>query len=130
MRNLVLVKARLARGGMLAIGQSASEPEPHRVRSESLAIGTDDLDAQGRSPMCCQRPIPRPPAARKRQPKDPAGASLLGGSFAFGHACGYKLANDGRDTRAIQAYLGHRNIQNTTRYTALAPQRFKEFFRD
>jgi site-specific recombinase XerD len=46
------------------------------------------------------------------------------------HACGYKLANDGHDTRAIQAYLGHRNSQNTTRYTALAPQRFKEFFRD
>jgi site-specific recombinase XerD len=46
------------------------------------------------------------------------------------HACGYKLANDGHDTRAIQAYLGHRNIQNTTRYTALAPQRFKEFFQD
>ena len=45
-------------------------------------------------------------------------------------ACGYKLANDGHDTRAIQAYLGHRNIQNTTRYTALAPQRFKEFCRD
>jgi site-specific recombinase XerC len=39
------------------------------------------------------------------------------------HACGYKLANDGHDTRAIQAYLGHRNIQNTTRYTAFAPQR-------
>ena len=46
------------------------------------------------------------------------------------HACGYKLANDGHDTRAIQAYLGLRNIQNTTRYTALAPQRFKEFFPD
>jgi type 1 fimbriae regulatory protein FimB/type 1 fimbriae regulatory protein FimE len=46
------------------------------------------------------------------------------------HTCGYKLANDGHDTRAIQAYLGHRNIQNTTRYTALAPQRFKKFFRD
>jgi site-specific recombinase XerD len=44
-------------------------------------------------------------------------------------ACGYKLANDGHDTRAIQAYLG-RNIQNTTRYTALARQRLKEFFRD
>jgi type 1 fimbriae regulatory protein FimE len=39
-----------------------------------------------------------------------------------------KLANDGHDTRAIQAYLGHRNIQNTTRYMALAPQRLKEFF--
>jgi site-specific recombinase XerD len=46
------------------------------------------------------------------------------------HACGYKLANDGHDTRAIQAYLRHRNIQNTTLYTALAPHRFKEFFRD
>ena len=41
----------------------------------------------------------------------------------------YKLANQtDRSSAAIQAYLGHRNIQNTTRYTALAPQRFKEFF--
>jgi type 1 fimbriae regulatory protein FimB/type 1 fimbriae regulatory protein FimE len=46
------------------------------------------------------------------------------------HACGYKLANDGHDTRSLQAYLGHRNIQNTTRYTALAPDRFKTFWRD
>jgi len=30
------------------------------------------------------------------------------------HACGYRLANDGVDTRALQAYLGYRNIQNTT----------------
>jgi type 1 fimbriae regulatory protein FimE len=51
-------------------------------------------------------------------------------SAVASYACGYKLAKDGHDTRAIQAYLGHRNIQNTTRYTALAPQRFKEFFRD
>ena len=58
MRNLVLVKARLARGGMLAIGQSASEPERHRVRSASLAIGADDLDARARSPMCHQRTRP------------------------------------------------------------------------
>jgi len=46
------------------------------------------------------------------------------------HATGYKLANDGQDTRAIQQYLGHRNIQNTTRYTELAPDRFKNFWRD
>lgn len=46
------------------------------------------------------------------------------------HACGYKLANDGHDTRALQAYLGHRNIQNTTRYTALAQNRFKGFWKD
>ena len=46
------------------------------------------------------------------------------------HACGYKLANDGVDTHSLQAYLGHRNIQNTTRYTALAPDRFKGFWKD
>ena len=41
------------------------------------------------------------------------------------HACGYKLANDGQDTRAVQHYLGHRNIQHTVRYTELSPERFK-----
>jgi site-specific recombinase XerD len=46
------------------------------------------------------------------------------------HACGYKLANDGVDTRALQAYLGHRNIQHTVRYTELAPNRFRHFWRD
>ena len=45
-------------------------------------------------------------------------------------ACGFKLANDGVDTRALQAYLGHRNIQHTVRYTELAPTRFKNFWRD
>jgi type 1 fimbriae regulatory protein FimB/type 1 fimbriae regulatory protein FimE len=46
------------------------------------------------------------------------------------HATGYKLANAGQDTRAIQHYLGHRNIQHTTRYTELAPDRFKDFWQD
>ena len=46
------------------------------------------------------------------------------------HATGYKLANDGHDTRAIQDYLGHKNIQHTVRYTELAPTRFKDFWRD
>lgn len=45
------------------------------------------------------------------------------------HACGYKLANDGVDTRSLQAYLGHRNIQHTVRYTELSPDRFKDFWR-
>ena len=45
------------------------------------------------------------------------------------HACGFKLANDGVDTRALQAYLGHRNIQHTVRYSELAPDRFRGFFR-
>ena len=46
------------------------------------------------------------------------------------HACGFKLANDGVDTRTLQAYLGHKNIQHTVRYTELAPTRFKDFWRD
>jgi integrase len=46
------------------------------------------------------------------------------------HACGYALANKGHDTRALQAYLGHKNIQHTVRYTELAPTRFKDFWRE
>lgn len=46
------------------------------------------------------------------------------------HACGYKLANDGQDTRAIQQYLGHKNITHTVRYTELAPDRFNSFWQD
>jgi type 1 fimbriae regulatory protein FimB/type 1 fimbriae regulatory protein FimE len=44
------------------------------------------------------------------------------------HACGYALANAGHDTRALQAYLGHKNIQHTVAYTELAPDRFKTFW--
>ena len=45
------------------------------------------------------------------------------------HACGFALANAGHDTRALQAYLGHKNIQHTVRYTEMAPTRFKDFWR-
>ena len=45
------------------------------------------------------------------------------------HACGYALANRGHDTRALQAYLGHRNIQHTVRYSEMSPTRFKDFWR-
>ena len=43
------------------------------------------------------------------------------------HSAGYKLANEGHDTRSIQQYLGHRNITHTVRYTELSPERFKRF---
>jgi len=45
------------------------------------------------------------------------------------HACGFALANKGHDTGALQAYLGHKNIQHTVRYTELSPGRFKDFWR-
>ena len=46
------------------------------------------------------------------------------------HACGFYLANKGVDTRALQQYLGHRNIQHTVRYTELTAQRFQNFWED
>jgi len=46
------------------------------------------------------------------------------------HACGYYLAAQGHDTRAIQDYLGHKNIHHTVRYTQMSPQRFENFWMD
>ena len=46
------------------------------------------------------------------------------------HSTGYKLANAGHDTRAIQHYLGHKNIQHTVRYTELSADRFRDFWKD
>jgi len=46
------------------------------------------------------------------------------------HATGYQLANAGHDTRAIQHYLGHKNIQHTVRYTQLSAFRFRDFWSD
>ncbi len=46
------------------------------------------------------------------------------------HAKGYQLASKGVDTRAIQAYLGHKNIQHTVLYTQLDATRFKGFAKD
>jgi site-specific recombinase XerD len=61
----------------------------------------------------------------------------LAAGFKFGthphmprHSCGYKLANDGHDTRSLQAYLGHENIHHTVRYSEMSSTRSKGFWRD
>jgi integrase len=59
-----------------------------------------------------------------------AGLELKAHPHMLRHACGYALANKGHDTRAIQGWLGHRSITSTEVYTALAPNRFKDFWRD
>jgi type 1 fimbriae regulatory protein FimB/type 1 fimbriae regulatory protein FimE len=43
------------------------------------------------------------------------------------HACGFSLANQGRDTRSLQAFLGHKSITNTVKYTAMSVSRFKDW---
>jgi type 1 fimbriae regulatory protein FimB/type 1 fimbriae regulatory protein FimE len=59
-----------------------------------------------------------------------AGLSLSVHPHMLRHACGFYLASRGHDTRAIQAYLGHKNIQHTVRYTELSSKRFQDFWRD
>jgi type 1 fimbriae regulatory protein FimB len=54
-----------------------------------------------------------------------AGLSLPAHPHMLRHACGYALADQGADTRLIQDFLGHRNIQHTVRYTA----RFEKLWR-
>jgi type 1 fimbriae regulatory protein FimB/type 1 fimbriae regulatory protein FimE len=58
-----------------------------------------------------------------------AGLAIKPHAHMLRHATGFKLANDGVDTRSIQAYLGHVSIEHTTRYTELAPGRFRDFWR-
>ena len=45
------------------------------------------------------------------------------------HSTGFYLANKGIDTRAIQAYMGHSNINTTVIYTAMEASRFNNFWR-
>ena len=58
-----------------------------------------------------------------------AGLPLAAHPHMLRHACGYELANQGADTRLIQDYLGHRNIQHTVQYTAANPARFERLWR-
>ncbi|MTD29415.1 tyrosine-type DNA invertase [Erwinia sorbitola] len=53
-----------------------------------------------------------------------AGISITLSPHMLRHSCGYALANKGADTRLIQDYLGHRNIQHTVLYTSSNPERF------
>jgi len=58
-----------------------------------------------------------------------AGLSVDARPHMLRHACGFALADQGADTRLIQDYLGHRNIQHTVRYTATNPARFERLRR-
>jgi integrase len=80
-----------------------------------------------------ERGAPLTPPGFNRMVKRAAVVAKLGikaHAHMLRHACGFKLANDGIDTRSLQAYLGHSNIQNTARYTALASGRFNNFWPD
>jgi site-specific recombinase XerD len=92
---------------------------PHRNRARNAAGGVKE---ERWAEAGYQRMVARAGVAAK--------FTFLVHSHMLRHACGFKLANDGHDTRAIQAYLGHRSIMSTVRYTALTPNRFKNFWKD
>jgi hypothetical protein len=51
--------------------------------------------------------------------------SERGSAITTWHACGFALANAGKDTRSLQACPEQKNIRHTVKYTEPAPSRFK-----
>jgi type 1 fimbriae regulatory protein FimB len=58
-----------------------------------------------------------------------ASLPLLAHPHMLRHACGFALADQSADTRLMQDYFGHRNIQHTVKYTATNPARFQNLWR-
>jgi integrase len=124
------------KGATLSVRRvKAGTPSTHPLSGRELRALRQQQRESNSSPFVfvSERAAPLTAPGFSRMVERAAAAADLGikaHAHMLRHACGYKLANDGHDTRSLQAYLGHRNIQNTTRYTALAPDRFKTFWRD
>ena len=110
-------------------------PSTHPIPGEELrALRRMQRDQEPKSPFVftSERGAPFSTAGFARMVERAGGEARLAFKahpHMLRHACGYALANKGHDTRALQAYLGHRNIQHTVRYTELSPTRFKDFWR-
>ena len=118
---------RRAKGGIDAVHPISAK--------ESRALRRLQREALARSPyvFVSERGAPLSVAGYQRMVARAGVAAKFGfliHSHMLRHGCGYKLANDGHDTRAIQAYLGHRNIQQHGEIHPLAPNRFRNFWRD
>ncbi len=111
-------------------------PATHPIRGDELrALRRLQREQEPRSPFVftSERGAPFSTGGFARLIERAGEAATLGFKahpHMLRHACGFALANKGHDTRALQAYLGHKNIQHTVRYTELAPTRFKDFWRD
>jgi site-specific recombinase XerD len=123
--------ARIAKGGAASVHPIGARESRalRRLQRDMIAVGTMS------SPyvFVSERGSPLSVAGYQRMVARAGEAARFGflvHSHMLRHGCGYKLANDGQDTRAIQHYLGHRSIASTVRYTQLAPDRFKGFWKD
>jgi integrase len=110
-------------------------PSTHPIRGDELrALRKLQREQEPRSPFVftSERGAPFTPAGFARKIEHAGEAGGLGFKahpHILRHACGFALANAGHDTRSLQAYLGHRNIQHTVHYTELSPDRFKDVWR-
>ena len=108
-------------------------PSTHPIRGDELrALRRLQREQDPKSPFVftSERGAPFTTAGFARMIEragEAAGLKFKAHPHMLRHACGFALANRGHDTRALQAYLGHKNIQQ--RYTELAPDRFKDFWR-
>jgi type 1 fimbriae regulatory protein FimB len=115
-------------------GLSTTQP----LRSEELRVlkawltERARMKPEGKALFISER---RQPLSRKtawviiRNYRQAAGLAVASHPHMLRHACGYALADQGADTRLIQDYLGHRNIQHTVQYTATNPARFERLWR-
>jgi integrase len=111
------------------------KPAVHPIRGDELRMLTAlrKLVPDSGYVFTTERGAPFTPDAINRHMKNigtRAGLSMPVHFHMLRHSCGYKLANDGVDTRAIQHWLGHVSITHTTRYTQLSPARFRDFWRE
>ena len=110
-------------------------PSTHPIRGDELrALRKLERQQEPKSPFVftSERSAPFTPAGFARMVERAGTVAKLAFKahpHMLRHACGFALANKGVDTRALQAYLGHRNIQHTVRYTELSQDRFKDFGR-
>jgi integrase len=110
-------------------------PSTHPILGDELrALRRLQREQEPRSPFVftSERGAPFTTAGFARMVEragDEAGLVFKAHPHMLRHACGFALANQGHDTRALQAYLGHKNIQHTVRYTELSATRFKDFWR-
>ena len=117
---------RRAKGGETAV-------HPIRAKEMRALRRLQRESGQGIYVFVSERKTPLAVAGYQRmiaRAGEAAGFPFLIHSHMLRHSTGFKLANDGVDTRTIQGYLGHRSIVSTQRYTALAPGRFKNLWKD
>src|SRR5262245_13420033 len=123
--------------GTLAVTRAKhGTPSTHPLTGRELrALRRLHREAEGQSPFLFMSERGSPMTVSNFQKLisracEAAGLKIKPHPHKLRHACGYKLANEGHDTRGLQAYLGHKNIQHTVKYSELAPTRFKGWWKD